>query len=78
MKKLYRSKNDKKISGVCGGIAHYFNVDATLIRLVWALVTIFSAGIPGVIVYAVFAIVIPEEPDAFDTSASYHYDEPRS
>ena len=38
-KKLYRSKNDKKISGVCGGIAEYFGIDATIVRLLWVNIT---------------------------------------
>ncbi len=57
-KRLTRS-NDRKISGVCGGIAEYFNVDPTLVRLGYALITIFTAGIPGVIAYFVAAFVIP-------------------
>ena len=60
-KKLYRSKNDKKISGVCGGIAEYFNCDPTLIRLAWALFT--ALGGSGLIAYIVCAIVIPEQPN---------------
>lgn len=39
MKKLFRSKNEKLISGVCGGIATYFNVDPTVVRLIWAVVS---------------------------------------
>lgn len=58
-KRLYLSKNDKKIAGVCGGIAEYFNVDPTLIRLIW-LVMIFAFG-TGLLVYIIAAIVIPEK-----------------
>jgi len=50
------------IEGVCGGIANYFNVDPTLIRALYALITIFSVGVPGVITYIVLAIIIPVEP----------------
>ena len=60
-KKLYRS-NDKKISGVCSGIAEYFDVDPTLIRLLWVALTIFSACFPGIILYIIFAIVMPVRP----------------
>lgn len=74
MKKLYKSKNDKMLSGVCGGIAQYFNCDATLIRLIWALVSLFSAGFPGLLLYIVCAIIIPEEPDSYDTTGYYHED----
>ena len=61
-KKLYRSTTDKKFTGVCGGIAEYFDIDATLVRLVCALVIIFLAGLPGVVVYAIVAFIIPENP----------------
>ncbi len=59
-KRLYRSKKDKKIGGVCGGIAEYFNVDPTLIRLLWVLITIFSAGL-GILGYLIAWIIIPEK-----------------
>ncbi|MGN1156170.1 MAG: PspC domain-containing protein [Agathobacter sp.] len=58
-KKLTRSMTDKKICGVCGGLAEYFSIDATLIRLALALVTVFSCG-TGLLVYIVAALVIPE------------------
>ncbi len=61
-KKLYKSRNDKKLEGVCAGVANYFNLDPTLVRAVYALVTIFSAGIPGVIAYIVLAAIMPVEP----------------
>ena len=59
-KKLYRSRTDKKLAGVCGGLAEYLNMDVTIIRLIWALVTVF-AGV-GLIAYLVCALVIPEAP----------------
>ena len=61
MKKLYKSSTNKKISGVCGGLAEYFNMDATLVRLIWALVTISSAG-TGIIAYIVAAVVMTDAP----------------
>ena len=72
MKKLYRSKTEKMLSGVCGGIAVYLNVDPTIVRLVWALVSLFSAAIPGVLLYVICVLIIPEEPDAYDTTGYYH------
>lgn len=57
-KKLYRS-NNKMICGVCAGIAEYINVDPTIIRLLWVLLS-FSGGI-GVVAYIIAAIVIPEQ-----------------
>jgi len=58
MKKLYKSKTDKKICGVCGGLGEYFNVDSTIIRLAAVLLG-FMGG--GLLAYIVAAIIIPEE-----------------
>lgn len=57
-KKLKRSKN-QQIAGVCAGIAEYFGWDVTLVRVVFALLTIFSAGFPGIIVYIAMWIIMP-------------------
>lgn len=59
-KKLYRSDIDKKVGGVCGGIAEYFDIDSTLIRLLW-VVFIFFGG-TGVLAYFIAWFVIPERP----------------
>ena len=59
-KKLTRSRTDRTIFGVCGGIARYLNVDPTIVRLIWALVSLFSAGL-GFIGYLVSALIIPDE-----------------
>ncbi len=59
-KKLYRSRTDKKLCGVCGGLAKYLGVDATIIRLILALAVIF-AGV-GALAYIIAALIIPEEP----------------
>lgn len=56
-KKLYRSMNDKKIAGVCGGIAEYMNVDSTIVRLV-AIILVFGWG-SGLLAYIVAALVMP-------------------
>ena len=58
-KKLYRSVNDKKIAGVCGGLAKYLNIDPTVIRVIWALIVLGGAGI---VAYLICALIIPEEP----------------
>ncbi len=59
-KRLYKSNADKKIDGVCGGIAEYFDIDSTLVRLAWI---IFSClGGSGVLAYIVAAIVMPHKP----------------
>ncbi len=72
MKKIYRSKQERMLSGVCGGIATYLNVDPTIVRLIWALVSVFSAAVPGVLLYIICSIVIPDEPDSYDTTGTYH------
>ncbi|MBU5426098.1 PspC domain-containing protein [Tissierella pigra] len=60
MKQLFLSNTDKKISGVCGGIAEYFGIDSTLVRLGWVLLSIFSAGFPGIIAYIIACMIIPK------------------
>lgn len=60
-KKLYRSTKDKKLCGVCGGVAEYFNIDPTLVRLALAISVIF--GGVGVIAYIIAALIIPENPE---------------
>ncbi|MCL2110471.1 PspC domain-containing protein [Microgenomates group bacterium] len=58
-KKLYRSNSNRMIAGVCGGIGEYFDIDPTIIRLGWVLLTFFGGS--GLIAYIVCAIVIPKE-----------------
>lgn len=58
-KKLRRSQN-KMFAGVCAGIAEYFNLDPTLIRVAYVLVSIFSAGFPGLLIYIILMLVIPQ------------------
>ena len=59
-KRLYKSKKNKMLAGVCGGIAEYFKLDPTLIRLGWI---VFSAlGGSGILAYIIAAIVIPQNP----------------
>ena len=60
-KKLNRTRSGRMIAGVCGGLAAYLNIDPTIVRVLWAVLSLFSAGFPGLILYIVLAIVIPEE-----------------
>ncbi len=60
-KRLTRSRRDKKLFGVCGGIAEYLNVDATLVRIAFVIGTIASGG-PFILAYLALAYVMPEEP----------------
>ena len=59
-KKLYKSTKDKKLCGVCGGVAKYFGIDATIVRLALIAFCFIAGG--GVLAYIIAAIVIPEEP----------------
>ena len=58
-KKLMLSQN-KMISGVCAGIAEYFDFDPTLVRIAYVLLSFFSAGFPGLLLYIILAIVMPQ------------------
>ena len=61
-KKLTRSTN-KILGGVCGGIAEYFEVDPTVIRICYAAMTIFSAAFPGILLYIIMLILMPQGKD---------------
>jgi phage shock protein C len=61
-KRLVRSR-DKMIAGVCGGIAEYFGLDATVVRVAYVLVSILSAAFPGILAYIILMFVMPA-PDA--------------
>ena len=58
-KKLYRSKSDRMLAGICGGIGEYLQTDPTRVRLVWVT---FSIGGPGLLVYLIGIAIIPSEP----------------
>ena len=58
MKKLYRSF-DRIVAGVCGGIAEYFDLDPTLIRVLYVFLSLFSVGFPGLLLYIILMILIP-------------------
>jgi len=62
-KRLVRPRQGRKIAGVCAGLAEYFDLDTTLVRVLWLVVTFFSALVPGLIAYFVAWIVMPEEPE---------------
>ena len=68
-KKLYRSSNNKMISGVCAGIAEYFNIDPSIVRLIWAFLALW--GGTGVVAYIVCAIVLPSAPARHPHSTEY-------
>lgn len=57
-KKLTKSRNDRKLCGVCGGLAEYLNLDSTIVRLIWVLL-VLAAG-TGVLAYLIAALIMPE------------------
>lgn len=61
MKKLYRSKKERKISGICGGLAEYFEIDPVMVRLIVILLCLVTGIFPIIIAYIIGIIIIPEE-----------------
>lgn len=74
-KKLYKSTNNKMLSGVCAGFADFIGIDPTIVRVIYALVSFFTGGFPGVIIYIMLAIIIPEDNGMIDTDARNHDEE---
>ena len=60
-KKLYKSRTNKKLCGVCGGLAEYLNIDATIVRLILVFAILFAGT--GILAYIVAALVIPDQPE---------------
>lgn len=60
MKKLYRSNTDRKLCGVCGGLAEHLDIDPVIIRLIFIFLTLFGGG--GLLIYLICAVVIPKSP----------------
>lgn len=65
-KKLYKSKTDKKLCGVCGGLAKYFGIDPTIVRLGAVILSLCTAIVTGLIAYVICALVIPDDPGIVD------------
>ena len=59
-KKLYRSDENKMLAGVCGGIAEYFNIDSTLVRLAWVVFCLLGGS--GLLAYIIAALIMPDRP----------------
>ena len=60
MKKLYRSNQNRMLAGVCGGIAEYFNIDPTVVRIAWAILSLMGAL--GIMAYVICLVLMPEKP----------------
>lgn len=59
-RQLRRSVQNRMIGGICGGIAEYFNLDPTVVRVVYVLLSILSVAFPGIVVYLILWMLIPE------------------
>ena len=59
-RKLYRSRTDRKLAGVCGGLAKYFGADATLIRVLFVVLAVLGGS--GLVIYLAMWIIVPNEP----------------
>ena len=74
MKRIYRSTTDRKIAGVCAGLAEYLDTDPTIVRIVMAVLT--ACWGTGILVYILAAIIIPEKPrennDNYNNNANYY------
>lgn len=59
MKKLYRIEQGKVIGGVCGGFAEYLNIDPNVVRILYVILSVFTAAFPGILVYIICLIILP-------------------
>ncbi|HMB89476.1 MAG TPA: PspC domain-containing protein [Rhodothermales bacterium] len=57
---LTKSSHERMIAGVCGGLAEYFDLDPTLVRVGYVLLSVLSAGFPGLLVYIILAVIMPD------------------
>jgi phage shock protein C len=65
-KRLYRSSSSKMLGGVCGGVAEYFGIDPTIIRVIYVVLSVFTAAFPGILLYIICLIIIPQDPGYTD------------
>ncbi|KGA95657.1 phage-shock protein [Alkalihalobacillus alcalophilus ATCC 27647 = CGMCC 1.3604] len=63
MKRLYRDQDDRKLAGICAGVAKYFNIDPTLVRIITVAVFFMTGGFPVLFAYIIGAFIIPNEGD---------------
>ncbi|MDD4761926.1 MAG: PspC domain-containing protein [Candidatus Pacebacteria bacterium] len=64
MKNLYRSRDNKVFAGIFGGLGEYFDLDPTLLRLLWLFVLVITAFVPGIIAYIIAMFVVPKKPES--------------
>jgi phage shock protein C len=70
VKKLMRSRADRKVGGVCAGLAQHLDLDVSLVRILWFFITLACGIVPGVVAYMLGWIIIPEEPVRLPVAAS--------
>jgi phage shock protein C len=71
-RRLYRSRGERMIAGICGGIARYMDADPTVVRLLYVVISVLSVAVPGTLVYLVLWVVVPLEPrdgEAYDAGS---------
>jgi phage shock protein C len=68
--RLMRLRHNRRIAGVCAGFAEYLDLDVTLVRLLWFIVTVLSGIVPGVVAYVAGWIIMPEEPEMMSAPAA--------
>lgn len=59
-KRLTRSTDDRMLAGVAGGLAEYFEIDPTIVRLIFAIIALFSGGVAGIVIYLILWVIMPE------------------
>lgn len=74
-KRLYKSATEKKLCGVCGGLAEYFDIDPTIVRVVWALLSVFWGT--GILLYIIMALVMPVKDSAHVIDVESEVREPK-
>lgn len=72
MKKLYKSEKNKVLSGVLAGVAEYFEIDPTIVRLGYILITIMTNGVPGIFAYIVATLIVPERDKSPEPPSNVH------
>ncbi|AST93300.1 PspC domain-containing protein [Sutcliffiella cohnii] len=65
MKKLLRSKTDRKLAGVLGGLANYMGMDSTLLRVIFVIIAILTSGFPLLVTYLILVFIMPNEGDTY-------------
>jgi phage shock protein C len=66
VKRVYRSKSERMLAGVCGGLGEYFNIDPTLVRILFIIFALIVGG--GILLYLILWLLIPEEPELVETA----------